>query len=96
MSRDLLEIQPILHWIGEFCVTEMGQQALYSLDLGNREEAEDRRRIGLEVLDAHNQGHPPVLARCANLDFLINASEQRALSGEELIGIKVARYICWT
>lgn len=90
MSRDLLEIQPILHWIGEFSVTEMGKTRLHSLQLGNREEAEERRLIGIEVLEAHVHGHPPALVRCANLDFLIKASEQRSLSGLELMDIKDA------
>jgi len=85
MSADLLECQPVLEWIAQAAVTQVGKDALLSISLSDGSDTDLRRQLGVEVVTALDAQHPPSLARCIDLRELLANCEQRALSGDELI-----------
>ncbi len=85
MSADLLEYSPVLEWLAQFAVTQVGKEAVLAIELHDGCDASLRRDYGIEVMSAIDHQHPPNLAGSVDLRVVVAHCEQRGLSGEELI-----------
>jgi len=84
-TRQALELDLLVAWLGEHAMTALGQEALAALpEAAAVAQAASRRQLGAEALAAFQAEQAPGLAGVVALGPLTASARQRVLEGEEL------------